>query len=399
MPTASVLVDFDRALQILRPRTISQRHSNTGTAQPARPGKAARDIAQCVNVLRKKKERRTVKKKFHQATETLVEVDAGEANLASTGADAASAGGANLPSAGADVASAGEANLACTGADARESKAAVLQKQNTASAAGCPIGSHIEIQWQKDTWYSGVVTDFNLDTGEHFVVYDDGEDEQDEDLQVMKFRFIGGGGVEDSTEADEEPTPTEDPWFCTHCDFSSQYLFVATAHEQSCLAHQSQEAISRKQLLWSPDIDEQHVVEQLGWTCGSQTFGSDKLAMKHFHAFNKFRLLRELYRPTRSMCKHEVAQHAARAASYGNWYPVRCAESIFAPIPLLSYLLLALSISHSCHLVPVVALTAYTCSLVAPMCRVLPKARFVVDSLKQASHLSSTCWFMSTNGC
>ena len=247
------------------------------------------------------------------------------------------------------------------------------KKQDAASAAGCPIGSHIEIEWQKNTWYAGVVTDFNLDSGEHYVVYADGEDEQDEDLRVMKYRFIedvgGQVGVEDGAEANEKPAHPENPWRCAHCDFSSPYLSVATAHEQSCLAHQAQEAISRERLLWSPDIDEEHVVDQLGWACGSQTFGSDKLAMKHFQAFNKFRLLRELYRPTRCMCKHEVAQHAARAASYGNWYHVRCAESTFAPIPLIYCSLRA----------PQLTACVCSCSLVSQL------------TLASSSHLAGCC--------
>ena len=303
----------------------------------------ALDIAECVNVRRRKREKRALKR--GRAVVIAMDIDAGGENAddaatnvgganeerSGTGADGAraDADGARTDAEASNKegsgTNAGGGDVMDAGTNDKESEAAVLQKQDAASAAGCPIGSHIEVEWDEENWYAGVVTNFNLETGEHYVVYDDGE-EQDEDLQVMKFRF-DEDAEDDSAEVDEEPAPTDDPWCCAHCDFSSPYLSVATAHEQRCLAHQAQEAISREQLLWSPDADKlgwtQQVASQLGWTCGSQTFGSEKLAMKHFQAFNKFTQLRELYRPTRCMCKHEIAQHEARAASYGNWYPVR----------------------------------------------------------------------------
>ena len=65
-------------------------------------------------------------------------------------------------------------------------------------------------------WYRDRLQRVNLDSGEHFVVYDDGKDEQDEDLRVMKFRFI-----KDGANAIRGPAHPEDPWFCAHCDFSS----------------------------------------------------------------------------------------------------------------------------------------------------------------------------------
>jgi hypothetical protein len=89
-------------------------------------------------------------------------------------------------------------------------------------------------------------------------------------------------------------------------------------------AEQEAEQRASDPLGWSLDQPKrQDVLKQLQWPCRGQTFGSEKLAMKHFQAFNKFSMLRALYRPTRCMCKHEVARHEARAASYGNWYPVR----------------------------------------------------------------------------
>jgi hypothetical protein len=66
-------------------------------------------------------------------------------------------------------------------------------------------------------------------------------------------------------------------------------------------------------------------------SCEHQTFGCEKLAMRTFQCFNKMRLLRDLYRPSRPMCKHEVAKHEARALSYGCWFPVNYPKSTITP--------------------------------------------------------------------
>ena len=71
-----------------------------------------------------------------------------------------------------------------------ESEAAALPKKDAASAVGCPIGSHIDVHWGKKKRYKGVVTDFDLDTRGHYVVYNDSRDEQYEDLQVTSFDFV-----------------------------------------------------------------------------------------------------------------------------------------------------------------------------------------------------------------
>ena len=46
--------------------------------------------------------------------------------------------------------------------------------------------------------------------------------------------------------------------------------------------------------------------------------GSSQLATQYYQLFNKFRLVRKLYQPTRAMCKHEIAIHEVRAISIGN---------------------------------------------------------------------------------
>ena len=95
------------------------------------------------------------------------------------------------------------------------------------------------------------------------------------------------------------------------------------AEEEAAIATAKAAEREADPLGWSLDQPEkQGVLEQLRWSCGGQTFGSEELAMEHFQAFNKFSMLRALYRPTRCMCKHEVARHEARATSYGNRYPV-----------------------------------------------------------------------------
>ena len=53
-------------------------------------------------------------------------------------------------------------------------------------------------------------------------------------------------------------------------------------------------------------------------------FGCSKASEKYKCAISKFKQLQKLYQPSRPLCKHEVASHAARAISYGNWYPCRC---------------------------------------------------------------------------
>ena len=51
--------------------------------------------------------------------------------------------------------------------------------------------------------------------------------------------------------------------------------------------------------------------------------GSSQLATQYYQLFNKFRLVRKLYQPTRAMCKHEIAIHEVRAISLGNWFPCK----------------------------------------------------------------------------
>ena len=68
-------------------------------------------------------------------------------------------------------------------------------------------------------------------------------------------------------------------------------------------------------------------------------FGCARRAERYRCSINKFKLLQKLYQPSRALCKHEVAMHAARAISYGNWYPCR-----FEPPPFLLALCLSLAL-------------------------------------------------------
>ena len=55
--------------------------------------------------------------------------------------------------------------------------------------SGCPVGSHIEVKWPRK-WYSGVVTEYDISNDEHYIKYDDGKDEQFEDLTTMRWKFV-----------------------------------------------------------------------------------------------------------------------------------------------------------------------------------------------------------------
>ena len=60
---------------------------------------------------------------------------------------------------------------------------------------GCPIGSRIEVRWIGGDWFSGVVTEYDIVNDEHYVNYDDDDDEQYEDLKTVRWRFVEEPGV------------------------------------------------------------------------------------------------------------------------------------------------------------------------------------------------------------
>ena len=70
---------------------------------------------------------------------------------------------------------------------------------------GCPIGSHINIKWPRNKWYSGVVTEYSILDDEHFVVYDDGKDEQWEDLKEIRWKFLEVDNHGPPTTKEDEP--------------------------------------------------------------------------------------------------------------------------------------------------------------------------------------------------
>ena len=61
------------------------------------------------------------------------------------------------------------------------------------------------------------------------------------------------------------------------------------------------------------------------------TIGSVALTQKFRTLFHKLRQLRLLYRPTRPLCKHEVAALEASALSFGHWFPVNFPDSSITP--------------------------------------------------------------------
>ena len=75
---------------------------------------------------------------------------------------------------------------AVTGADSE------LDEKAAATESGCPIASHIEVKWTRETWYSGVVTKYDIDNDGHYVDYDLDSHEQYEDLKTIRWRFVEG---------------------------------------------------------------------------------------------------------------------------------------------------------------------------------------------------------------
>jgi hypothetical protein len=60
-------------------------------------------------------------------------------------------------------------------------------------------------------------------------------------------------------------------------------------------------------------------------------FGCDALAEKFRTLLHKLRQLKMLYRETRPLCRHEVAQLNARALSLGHWFPLAFPTSNITP--------------------------------------------------------------------
>ena len=52
------------------------------------------------------------------------------------------------------------------------------------------MGSRIEVRWTGGEWYTGVVTKYDIVNDEHYVEYDDDDDEQYEDLKTIRWRFV-----------------------------------------------------------------------------------------------------------------------------------------------------------------------------------------------------------------
>lgn len=51
------------------------------------------------------------------------------------------------------------------------------------------LGQRVELKWSSGRWYKGTICDYNQESKEHFVVYDDG-DKKWYKLPEMVFKFI-----------------------------------------------------------------------------------------------------------------------------------------------------------------------------------------------------------------
>ena len=277
--------------------------------------------------------------------------------------------------AAAAVAEEAAAAVAEEAAAAAEEAAAAAEEAAAAASTGIPIGAHVSVHWSKERkknkWFEGIVRSYDEEDGEHLIQYADG----DEDWECLEREGTGkanGGKVkqwkfiitsvetrtEGAMEGETGRTETEGAtkaargetvdgpvvdgeavadahWFCVHCDFHHASANTVVQHEQSCAANPSRLDPARS--------------DPARYRCSWKTHGSEQLATKYFQCFNKFRMLRELYRPTRGMCKHEVAQHEARAISYGNWFPVRWHPSYFQSETLLSVSGAAVSLRRCCQ--------------------------------------------------
>jgi hypothetical protein len=125
-------------------------------------------------------------------------------------------------------------------------------------------------------------------------------------------KAVGIDGAEaDAVEIDE--ADCEQTWQNSTAVAAEQYIGHTTDQWTRGICDVSWQADGRKYKWETRIVNAVHVV-----------VGSSELAMLHYQSFNRFRLVRQIYQPTRAMCKHEVAYHAVREISIGNWFPCRC---------------------------------------------------------------------------
>ena len=133
-------------------------------------------------------------------------------------------------------------------------------------------------------------------------------------------------------------------------------------------------------------------------------FGCARHAERYRCSINKFKLLQKLYQPSRALCKHEVAMHAARAISYGNWYPCRlslhhspCVVSLSGPYCLC--LSLALTVCVSLRLSLSVCLSGSHCLRLSPALTVCVSLRLSLSVSLSGSHCLCVFLWLSLSVC
>lgn len=189
------------------------------------------------------------------------------------------------------------------------------------------VGAEIEVYWEHESkWYRGHVTAIDFDVQESFEVHYvvDGD---------IGWEDLGGADQWRYPEADQEPAeagatagvpgPQAEPEQQQESDPEQQQEEHLEGPEGIPMNAWDQWSRGINATPW--DVDARHYKWQRRIANAvSIEVGSSELAMRYYQLFNKFRLVRKLYQPTRAMCKHEIALHEVRAISIGNWFPCRC---------------------------------------------------------------------------
>lgn len=179
------------------------------------------------------------------------------------------------------------------------------------------IGAEIEVFWEHESqWFRGHVSAVDLDRQDSFHVhYVDGD---------IGWEDLGGTDEWRYPEADEqepevlgpelpESEPPAEPEPQQHQPEASQGI-----NSQSW----DQWSRGTRAVPWHADAQKYKWQDRIANAVQIEV-GSNQLSTRYCQLFNKFRLVRKLYQPTRAMCKHEIAIHEVRAISLGNWFPCK----------------------------------------------------------------------------
>ena len=174
------------------------------------------------------------------------------------------------------------------------------------------VGAEIEVLWEHESqWFRGHVSAIDLDRQDSFQVhYVDGDIGWEDLGGTDEWRYPEA--EEGESELPESELPAE-PRPQQHQPEASQGINSQSWDQWSRGIRATPWHVDAREYKWQDRIANAVQIE----------VGSSQLAMQYYQLFNKFRLVRKLYQPTRAMCKHEVAIHEVRAISLGNWFPCK----------------------------------------------------------------------------